>query len=322
MQPFLSFIVSIIVDTSFSWGRMLIALFLSVVISLFVGIFAATNKTAERIIIPIWDIFQTLPILAFFPFVIFVVVATLPGYIGINAAVIFLIVTSMVWNITFGVYEAVKTIPDEFFEIGRIFNLSPLERLRKILIPASMTKVIEQSALSWSIGLFYLVTSEIFSTGNAAYTVKYGIGVALTNLAFSGNFGYYLVGIGVFIGFVIATRFLLFGYLKKRFQGYTINEKRAVHETKRSTLVRADRQDKPVQQVKIRECEERRAECKGEACEAHGGDRGRGKACKEGGERCWAQHLRLQVSGVCRAAVRRGLPCLDAHLPDTHLRRL
>ena len=192
MQPFLSFIVSIIVDTSFSWGRMLIALFLSVVISLFVGIFAATNKTAERIIIPIWDIFQTLPILAFFPFVIFVVVATLPGYIGINAAVIFLIVTSMVWNITFGVYEAVKTIPDEFFEIGRIFNLSPLERLKKILIPASMTKVIEQSALSWSIGLFYLVTSEIFSTGNAAYTVKYGIGVALTNLAFSGNFWYYL----------------------------------------------------------------------------------------------------------------------------------
>jgi NitT/TauT family transport system permease protein len=145
----------------------------------------------------------------------------------------------MIWNITFGVYEAVKTIPDEFFEIGRIFNLSPLERLRKILIPASMTKVIEQSALSWSIGLFYLVTSEIFSTGNAAYTVKYGIGVALTNLAFSGNFGYYLVGIGVFIGFVIATRFLLFGYLKKRFQGYTINEKRAVHETKKSPIVRA-----------------------------------------------------------------------------------
>ena len=87
---------------------MLIALFLSIVISLFVGIYAATNKTAERIIIPIWDIFQTLPILAFFPFVIFVVVATLPGYIGINAAVIFLIVTSMIWNITFGVYESVK----------------------------------------------------------------------------------------------------------------------------------------------------------------------------------------------------------------------
>ena len=239
MQPLLGFIVSMLVDTSFSWARMLIALFLSVVISLFVGIFAATNKTAERIIIPVWDIFQTLPILAFFPFVIFVVVATLPGYIGINAAVIFLIVTSMIWNITFGVYEAIKTIPDEFFEIGRIFNLSPLERLRKILIPASMTKVIEQSALSWSIGLFYLVTSEIFSTGNAAYTVKYGIGVALTNLAFSGNFGYYAIGIGVFVCFVIATRFLLFGYLKKRFQGYTVNEKRAVHETKRSTIVKA-----------------------------------------------------------------------------------
>ncbi len=250
MQPLLSFIVSMIIDTSFSWVRMLVALFLSIIISLFVGILAATNRTAERIVIPILDIFQTLPILAFFPFVIFVVVATLPGYIGINAAVIFLIVTSMIWNITFGVYEAVRTIPNEFSEIGKIFNLSPLERLRKILIPASMSKVVEQAALSWSIGLFYLVTSEIFSTGNAAYTVKYGIGVALTNLAFSGNFGYYLIGIGVFIGFVIATRFLLFGYLKKRFEGYTLNERRAVHETKKSNVTKVIERLNPFNKTK------------------------------------------------------------------------
>jgi NitT/TauT family transport system permease protein len=113
-----------------------------------------------------------------------------------------------------------------------------------------MSKVVEQSALSWSIGLFYLVTSEIFSTGNAAYTVKYGIGVALTNLAFSGNFGYYLIGIGVFVCFVIATRFLLFGYLKKRFGGYTLSEKRAVHETKKSNIVKAIERINPFSKAK------------------------------------------------------------------------
>lgn len=239
MQSLVSFVISMLVDTSFSWVRMLIALFFSIIISLFVGIYAAINRTAERIIIPIWDIFQTLPILAFFPFVIFVVVATLPGYIGINAAVIFLIITSMIWNITFGVYESIKTIPEEFFEVGKIFNLSPLERLTKILIPASMPRVVEQSILSWSIGLFYLVTSEIFSTGNAAYTVKYGIGVALTNLAFSGNLFEYFIGIGIFIGFVIATRFILFGYMKKRFTKYTVQQRYDVPETKKSTFTKA-----------------------------------------------------------------------------------
>src|ERR1700733_3516839 len=108
MQAILSMIALLLFDTSVSWLRMLVALSLSIVIGLFVGILASRSETAEQIIIPILDIFQTLPILAFFPVVIYVVVATLPGYIGINAAVIFLIVTSMIWNIAFGVYEAIK----------------------------------------------------------------------------------------------------------------------------------------------------------------------------------------------------------------------
>jgi NitT/TauT family transport system permease protein len=251
MQPLASFIVSLLVDTSFSWIRMLIALFISIVVSLFVGIYAATNKTAEKFIIPLLDIFQTLPILAFFPFVIFVVVATLPGYIGINAAVIFLIVTSMIWNITFGVYESIKTIPEEFFEVGRIFNLSPVEKYTKIMIPASMPRVVEQSILSWSIGLFFLVTSEIFSTGNAAYTVKYGIGVALTSLAVSGNLFEYFIGIGVFIGFVIITRFVLFGWMTKKFTKHTIQERRTMDEANKSNIVNALRRVNPFSTVRL-----------------------------------------------------------------------
>jgi NitT/TauT family transport system permease protein len=251
MQPWFSFILSIIVDTSFSWVRMFIALFFSILISLAVGIYAATNRTAEKLIIPILDIFQTLPILAFFPFVIFIVVATLPGHIGINAAVIFLIVTSMIWNITFGVYESIKTIPLEFFELGKIFNLNPFERLTKILIPASMPRVVEQSILSWSIGLFYLVTSEIFSTGNAAYTVKYGIGVALTNLAFSSNFTEYFVGIAVFICFVIATRLLFFNYLKNRFTKHTVQERHSVEETKKSSIIKTLDKISPFSKVRL-----------------------------------------------------------------------
>lgn len=251
MQSLISFIVSILIDTSFSWIRMLIALFVSILISLYVGIKAATSKSAERIIVPVLDIFQTLPILAFFPFVIFVVVATLPGYIGINAAVIFLIITSMIWNITFGVYESVRTIPEEFFEVGKIFNLTPFEKYTKVLIPASMPRVVEQSILSWSIGLFYLVTSEIFSTGNAAYTVKYGIGVALTNLAFSGNLGEYFIGIAIFIGFVIVTRLLLFGYLKKRFNRHTVQEKRNEEEINKSGLAGALDRISPFSKVNL-----------------------------------------------------------------------
>ena len=210
----------LIFDTVASWIRMFLALGISVILGLGIGIYAARRETAEKIVIPIVDILQTLPILAFFPFVIYVIVSLLPGYIGINAAVIFLIITSMLWNIIFGVYEAVKTLPQEFLELAALYKLGRWERLTKIYIPASMPKVVEQSTLSFAIGLFYLVTSEIFSTANANYSVKYGIGVELTKLAFSNNFAAYVLGIGIFIAFVVATRLLVFAKLERYYNRY------------------------------------------------------------------------------------------------------
>ena len=222
----LDFVVSLLVDISFSWMRMLIALLASILLGLAIGIFAARNERAEKIVMPIIDILQTLPILAFFPFVIYIIVGSLPGYVGINIAVIFLIITSMVWNIIFGAFEAVKTLPLEVSEVSKMYRMNGLGRLRKIWIPASMPKVVEQAMLSWSIGLFYLVTSEIFSTANSTYTVKYGIGVALTNLALSGNYFEYAVGIGIFILFVVLTRALLFAPLETFFSPYNDQKQR------------------------------------------------------------------------------------------------
>jgi NitT/TauT family transport system permease protein len=99
----LGLLAKFIVDAGYSWVRMFIALGLSIAVSIVVGTWAATSTRAEKIILPITDILQTVPILAFFPLVLAIFVVYLPGYIGINAAVIFLIITSMLWNIIFGV---------------------------------------------------------------------------------------------------------------------------------------------------------------------------------------------------------------------------
>lgn len=214
MVPFLSELVSLLIDTSYSWIRMLIALVIAIALSLVIGISMARSRILERIMLPIIDVLQTLPILAFFPFVIYVVIIFLPGLVGINGAVIFLIITSMLWNMIFGVYEAVKTIPNEFVELGSLNNLNLYQRLRTIFIPASLPRLSEQMNLSWAIGLFYLVTSEIFSTGSQQYQVQ-GIGVDLAQLGFSGNLAYYLLGILIFVGFVIITRLTLFAYFDK-----------------------------------------------------------------------------------------------------------
>ena len=65
-------------------------------------------------------------------------------------------------------------------------------------------------SLSWAIGLFYLVTSEIFSVGTKNYAVKHGIGVEFVKAAATGNSYLYIYSIIVFVLFVIATRLLLF----------------------------------------------------------------------------------------------------------------
>ena len=208
-MDFLALILQLILDTSASWVRMFIALGLSILISVVVGIYAAISPRAEKVILPVVDVLQTIPILAFFPFALYIFVILLPGYIGINAAVIFLIITSMVWNIIFGVYEAIKTMPSEFLEVSDLYHFNRIERLRKIYIPAALPRIVEQSILSWSIGLFYLVTSEIFSVGVSQDKVTYGIGVAFASLAYQGVVPY-LTGIVIFVSFVIATRFLFF----------------------------------------------------------------------------------------------------------------
>jgi NitT/TauT family transport system permease protein len=204
-------IMKLLADTAFSWIRMSLALVLSIIFSWAVGIAAARNKTANAIIIPVLDVLQSIPILGFFPVVLVVFVALFPGWIGINIAVIFLIFTSMSWNIAFAVYEAVLSIPQEYLDLASMEKLGLWRRLTELYIPASWSKVAFNSVVSWSVGLFYLISSEIFSLGTKNYQVGNGIGVDIANFSSQGLWGAYATAIVVFIFAVILTRFFFLG---------------------------------------------------------------------------------------------------------------
>ena len=200
-------IAKLLVDTGYSWIRMGLALVLSIVFSWIVGVAAARNKTANMIIIPVLDVLQSVPILAFFPVVLVVFVAYFPGWVGINLAVIFLIFTSMSWNIAFAVYEAVLSIPQEYLDLASMEKLSTWKKLTQLYIPASWSKVAFNSVVSWSVGLFYLIASETFSLGTKNYQVSHGIGVDIARYSSLGQWGSYAAALGVLIFVVILTRF-------------------------------------------------------------------------------------------------------------------
>lgn len=200
-------IIGVTIDIIYSWLRMLIALALSIAFSLSVGILAARNKRAESIVIPLLDVFQSIPILGFFPIVILGVIAVFPYLIGVNLAVIILIFTSMSWNITFGVYEAVKSIPQDYIDLSKISKSSSWYRITSIYIPASLSRIAYNTQISWAVGLFYLASSEILTlgVGNCAPSCTVtGIGAAIFQFYLSNDFvGYVYAIIALIIAVVI-----------------------------------------------------------------------------------------------------------------------
>jgi len=186
---------------------MILALGLSVIFALVMGIWAARSRRAEAIILPLLDIFQSIPILGFFPFVIGGIYGAIPNAIGANLAVIVLIFTSMSWNIAFGVYEAVKAIPQDYIDLLGVAHASSWQRIRSLYIPASLSRIAYNTQISWSVGLFFLTASEIIVVGTGASQKKvpipYGIGVGANQFAQTDFADYALLIAGIVVAVII-----------------------------------------------------------------------------------------------------------------------
>jgi NitT/TauT family transport system permease protein len=186
---------------------MIIALFLSVLFSLAIGITAARNKKAETVIIPTLDVLQSIPILGFFPIVIYGISAVLPGSLGVDLAVIFLIFTSMSWNIAFGVYEAVRSIPQDYLDLSSMSNSGSVQRIVSLYIPASLSRIAYNTQISWAVGLFYLISSEVISEGTSNLSVR-GIGVDIFKFGVAHDYTAYAYCLVLLIVAVIIWQFV------------------------------------------------------------------------------------------------------------------
>ena len=141
--------------------RMFIALFCSLIFSLIVGALAAKNKRAERIIIPVIDILQSIPILGFLAITVTGFLALFPHSLwGAQLAVIFGIFTAQAWNIVLSFYQSLKTIPKELNEAADMYQLSGWQRFWKLEVPFSMPGLIWNTMMSMSASWFMIVASE------------------------------------------------------------------------------------------------------------------------------------------------------------------
>jgi NitT/TauT family transport system permease protein len=162
--------------TLLSFSRGAIAYVISFLFTLVYARWAAYDRQAERFLIPLLDILQSLPLSAFLAPIEIGLVALFPhSELGVELACIILIFTGQVWNMTFSFYYSLKALPDDFKFVGHLARFTPFQRFTQIEIPFATKGLVYNSMVSVAGGWFFLSITEAFTLGDKDYRVP-GIG--------------------------------------------------------------------------------------------------------------------------------------------------
>src|SRR5215471_4394278 len=181
--------------TLFSALRGLAAFGISLSFTLIVGYWAANSAKGERILIPLLDILQSIPVLGFLPGLVLALIALFPRTnTGLELACIIMIFTGQVWNMTFSFYSSLKSVPSDFNEVSAVIGLNPWEKLQKVELPFSAMNLVWNSLLSMSGGWFFLSVCEAFTLGDQEYRLP-GIGAYMATAIARGDASAMVAGI-------------------------------------------------------------------------------------------------------------------------------
>lgn len=165
--------------------RMLVAMLAALLFTLIYGTLAAKSRRAEKVLIPVLDILQSVPVLGYISFTVTFFIALFPGRVlGVELAAIFAIFTSQAWNMTFSFYQSLRTVPRDLVEVSRGFHLTAWQRFWKLDVPFSMPGLIWNMMMSMSGGWFFIVASEAITVGSHTFTLP-GIGAYLAQAILS-----------------------------------------------------------------------------------------------------------------------------------------
>ena len=167
--------------------RMFAALFLSLVFTFTYATWAAKSPRAGRLLVPILDILQSVPILGFISITVVFFMSLAPGRVlGAEFAAIFAIFTSQAWNMAFSFYQSLRTVPVELTEAAAAFHLSPWMKFWQVEVPFALPGLIWNTMMSMSGGWFFVVVSEAIQVGHTSVALP-GVGSYIALASERGN---------------------------------------------------------------------------------------------------------------------------------------
>jgi NitT/TauT family transport system permease protein len=160
----------------YSLSRGLIAYVLSLFFTLGYGYWAAKDPIAERVLLPLLDILQSIPVLGFMPGLVLALVGLFPrSNVGLELASIVMIFSGQAWNMTFSFYHSLRSIPKDQIEASTIYRFNWWQRLKWLELPFSTIGLVWNSMMSMAGGWFFLMITESFVLGSKDFRLP-GIG--------------------------------------------------------------------------------------------------------------------------------------------------
>jgi len=183
--------------------RITLAYVLSLAFTLVYGYIAAYNAKAERFMIPLLDVLQSIPVLSFLPGVMLAMVALFPSrQLGVELGAILLIFTGQVWNMAFSFYASLKSIPQEMREAANIYRFSWWQRFTEMELPFAAIGLVWNSMMSVAGGWFALMACEMFVLGSRDFRLP-GLGSYLQTAASAGDTRSILLGVITMIAVIV-----------------------------------------------------------------------------------------------------------------------
>lgn len=199
--------------------RLVIAYMLALVVAVPLALLVVSNRLIETILLPVFDVLESVPILAIFPVILLLFIQ----FGWFNGAAIFILFLNMLWNLVFALVGGLKLIPQDISYAARVFGVRGFSYVRKIILPAVFPQLVVGSILAVSEGWNLIIVVEVLHTyipGGTSAQDLFGIGSILVDSAASGETSVFLSAVLVLMVAIALINFFLWQRLLRLSQRF------------------------------------------------------------------------------------------------------
>lgn len=179
----------------------------AIIVGVPLGLFIGMSKSAQYAFDPFIQIFKPVSPLAWLPLLLFI-------FQDINMTAISTIFITSIWPIIINTSLGVKSVSEDYMNVAKVLCFSPMEKVRKIILPVAVPFIFTGMRLSLGIAWLVIVAAEMLTGG-------IGIGFWIWDEYNNLNYHNIIIGIivvgliGYLLDFIMGKLADYFDYTKK-----------------------------------------------------------------------------------------------------------